>query len=165
MLLSTQLVLGACFCRVLHRCPAFIMGGSPVALPPGTPFLPAGRVREIVGWSGDCVNGVQLVYDVQGVAVRGPKHLGEHGLYRQSSLVLDVAAGEVSEPAPAGSVFFMSLVGAMAVLYSGVLEDKNVLKRRWVTRAALQANFVVVGVVGRPFTSISLLRVFGLLPG
>lgn len=57
--------------------------------------MPAGRIREIVGWGGDNVNGVQVVYDVEGVAVRGPKHMGEHGLYRQSSLVLDVAGGEV----------------------------------------------------------------------
>lgn len=72
------------------------MGGSPVTLPDGTAFLPAGRVREIIAWSGDAVNGVQMVYDVGGVAVRGPKHMGEHGLYRQSSIVLDVEGGEVN---------------------------------------------------------------------
>lgn len=74
------------------------MGGSPVALTAGgsaPPFLPAGRVREIVGWSGDAVNGVQVVYDVQGDAVRGPKRMGDHGLYRQSNFVLDVEDGEV----------------------------------------------------------------------
>ncbi|CAN0149633.1 unnamed protein product, partial [Ectocarpus sp. 13 AM-2016] len=79
-------------------CPAFVMGGSPVALTADgsePPFLPAGRVREIVGWSGDAVNGVQVVYDVQGDAVRGPKRMGDHGLYRQSNFVLDVEGGEV----------------------------------------------------------------------
>ncbi|CAN0115449.1 unnamed protein product [Ectocarpus sp. 12 AP-2014] len=79
-------------------CPAFVMGGSPVALTAdgsAPPFLPAGRVREIVGWSGDAVNGVQVVYDVQGDAVRGPKRMGDHGLYRQSNFVLDVEGGEV----------------------------------------------------------------------
>lgn len=77
------------------RCPAFVMGGSPVTLPNGAPFLPAGRVREIVGWSGDSVNGVQVVYDVEGDVVRGPKRVGDHGLYRQSKIVLDVDGGEV----------------------------------------------------------------------
>lgn len=74
------------------------MGGSPVPLAADgsvPPFLPAGRVREIVGWSGDAVNGVQVVYDVQGDAVRGPKRMGDHGLYRQSNFVLDVEGGEV----------------------------------------------------------------------
>lgn len=71
------------------------MGGSPVPLSHEALFLPLGRVKEIVGWSGDCVNGVQVVYDVGGIAVRGPKHLGEHGLYRQSRIVLDLAGGEV----------------------------------------------------------------------
>lgn len=68
-----------------------------MSLPAEVPFLPAGLVREIVGWSGDNVNGVQVVYDVGGMTVRAPKHLGEHGLYRQSSLVLDVADGEVRQ--------------------------------------------------------------------
>eukprot|EP00752_Nemacystus_decipiens_P003103 g2874.t1 len=77
-------------------CPAFIMGGSPVNLPNGGgPFLPIGRVREVVVWSGDNVNGIQLVYDVEGDTVRGPKRMGDHGLYRQSKLVLDVEDGEV----------------------------------------------------------------------
>lgn len=72
------------------------MGGSPVTLPAGDgPFLPVARVREIVGWSGDSVNGVQVVYDVEGDVVRGPKRMGDHGLYRQSKLVLDVQGGEV----------------------------------------------------------------------
>lgn len=71
------------------------MGGSPVTLPNGGPFLPAGRVREIIGWSGDQVNGVQVVYDVEGDIVRGPKRVGDHGLYRQSKIVLDVEGGEV----------------------------------------------------------------------
>lgn len=77
------------------RCPAFVMGGSPITLPDGAPFLPVGRVREIVGWSGESVNGIQVVYDVEGDTVRGPKRMGDHGLYRQSKLVLDVEGGEV----------------------------------------------------------------------
>lgn len=44
------------------------------------------------------MNGVQVVYDVQGDAVRGPKHMGDHGLYRQSSIVLDLEGGEVRQP-------------------------------------------------------------------
>lgn len=80
------------------RCPSFIIGGSPVTLSAtGGAFLPAGRVREIIGWSGDSVNGVQVVYDVEGDAVRGPKRMGDHGLYRQSRLVLDVEGGEVRD--------------------------------------------------------------------
>lgn len=74
------------------------MGGSPVILPGGGgggPFLPVGRVREVVVWSGESVNGIQVVYDVEGDTVRGPKHMGDHGLYRQSKLVLDVEGGEV----------------------------------------------------------------------
>lgn len=74
------------------------MGGSPIPLSGGGgggPFLPVGRVREIIVWSGDSVNGVQVVYDVEGDTVRGPKRMGEHGLYRQSKLQLDVDGGEV----------------------------------------------------------------------
>lgn len=72
------------------------MGGSPVTLPEGGgPFLPIGRVREIVAWSGESVNGIQVVYDVEGDAVRGPKRMGDHGLYRQSKLLMDVEGGEV----------------------------------------------------------------------
>lgn len=88
------------------------MGGSPVTLPTGGgggPFLPVGRVREIVGWSGDSVNGVQVVYDVEGDAVRGPKRMGDHGLYRQSRLVLDVEGGEVRTLK--GLLFFVLLSG------------------------------------------------------
>eukprot|EP00903_Cladosiphon_okamuranus_P017573 g16186.t1 len=77
-------------------CPAFAMGGSPVALTGGGgPFLMVGRVREIIVWSGDSVNGIQVVYDVDGDAVRAPKIMGDHGLYRQSKLMLDVEGGEV----------------------------------------------------------------------
>ncbi|CAM9150392.1 unnamed protein product [Scytosiphon promiscuus] len=77
-------------------CPAFVMGGSSATLPDAAaPLLPAGRVREIIGWSGDSVNGVQVVYDVEGDVVRGPKRVGDHGLYRQSKIVLDVEGGEV----------------------------------------------------------------------
>lgn len=72
------------------------MGGSPAILPDGGgPFLPVGRAREIVVWSGESVNGIQVVYDVEGDTVRGPKRMGDHGLYRQSKLVLDVEGGEV----------------------------------------------------------------------
>lgn len=71
------------------------MGGCPIALSGEAPFLPAGRVREIVAWGGDCLNGVQVVYDVSGDAIHGPKRMGDHGLYRQSSLLLDVDGGEV----------------------------------------------------------------------
>ena len=81
-----------------HRCPAFAMGGSPIPLSGGGgPFLPVGRVREIIAWSGDSVNGVQVLYDVDGDIVRGPKRMGEHGLYRQSKLRLDVEGGEVRQ--------------------------------------------------------------------
>lgn len=73
------------------------MGSSPVPIPPGVLFLPTARVHEIVGWSGEHLNGVQVVYDIEGVLVPGPKHLGEHDLYRQSSIVLDVNAGEVRQ--------------------------------------------------------------------
>lgn len=58
-------------------------------------FLPMGRVQEIIVSAGDKINGVQVIYDVQGTTVRGHIHRGEHGHYRTSSLVLDVAAGEV----------------------------------------------------------------------
>ncbi|CAM9281638.1 unnamed protein product [Ectocarpus sp. 8 AP-2014] len=62
----------------------------------GEPTVSVGpAVDLIVGWSGDAVNGVQVVYDVQGDAVRGPKRMGDHGLYRQSNFVLDVEGGEV----------------------------------------------------------------------
>lgn len=71
------------------------MGGSPITLPDGGLFLPIGRIREIVVWSGESVNGVQVIYDVEGDTVRGPKRMGDHGLYRQSKLLLDVASGEV----------------------------------------------------------------------
>lgn len=91
------------------------MGGSPVVLPDDTAFLPAGRVREIIAWSGDAVNGVQVVYDVGGVAVRGPKHMGEHGLYRQSSIVLDVEGGEVH---PARKRFFFVSCFEVGVAHS-----------------------------------------------
>ena len=81
---------------LFSRCPAFAMGGSPITLPDGGgPFLPVALVREIVVWSGDSVNGIQVVYDVQGDAVRGPKRMGDHGFYRQSKLLLDVEGGEV----------------------------------------------------------------------
>lgn len=72
------------------------MGGSPTTLADGGgPFLPVGRVREIVVWSGESVNGIQVVYDVEGDTVRAPKRMGDHGLYRQSKLLLDVEGGEV----------------------------------------------------------------------
>lgn len=71
------------------------MGGAALAMPGGTLPLPVARVREIVGWGGDCLNGVQVVYDVDGDTVRAPKRMGDHGFYRQSSIVLDVEGGEV----------------------------------------------------------------------
>lgn len=70
------------------------MGGAALAMPGGTP-LPVGRVREIVGWGGDSLNGIQVVYDVDGDTIRAPKRMGDHGFYRQSSIVLDVEGGEV----------------------------------------------------------------------
>ena len=71
------------------------MGGAALAMPDGTPPLRPARVREIVGWGGDSFNGVQVVYDVDGDAVRTPKRMGDHGFYRQSSIALDVEGGEV----------------------------------------------------------------------
>lgn len=71
------------------------MGGSPIPLPAGTSFLPTARVREIIGWSGEQVNGLQVVYSVGGETVRGSKRMGDHGMYRQSRIVLDVEGGEV----------------------------------------------------------------------
>lgn len=71
------------------------MGGASLAMPGGTSPLPIGRVREIVGWGGDSLNGVQVVYDVDGETIRAPKRMGDHGFYRQSSIVLDVEGGEV----------------------------------------------------------------------
>lgn len=93
---SIYLACLSCPVSLLSRCPAFVMGGCPITLPDGGgPFLPVGRVREIVVWSGESVNGIQVVYDVGGDTVRGPKRMGDHGLYRQSKLVLDVDGGEV----------------------------------------------------------------------
>lgn len=71
------------------------MGGAALVMPGGTAPLPVGRVREIVGWGGDSFNGMQVVYDVDGDIIRAPKRMGDHGFYRQSSIVLDVEGGEV----------------------------------------------------------------------
>ncbi|CAM9519794.1 unnamed protein product, partial [Choristocarpus tenellus] len=72
-------------------------------------MLPLARVRGVIVWGGDFINGVQVIYEVPGlvqegigngscsgvVTLHGPVHKGDHGDYGQSILSLDVESGEV----------------------------------------------------------------------
>ncbi|CAM9368889.1 unnamed protein product [Chrysoparadoxa australica] len=64
--------------------------------------LPIAKVVEVIGWGGDYVNGLQVVYEVAGVRVRGRKNFGDHGMWRQASLVLNDSENIVEVTIKAG---------------------------------------------------------------
>ncbi|KAG5179289.1 putative peptide n-glycanase [Tribonema minus] len=77
---------------------AVVLGGSI-----GGALLPLPHVVEILGWASDAhVNGVQLHYRIGTVRATGVRHLGDHGTYRQSAMMLNDGEGVASVDVRAG---------------------------------------------------------------